>query len=174
MGIILNSEQKAFIVRLYARFDGTGEVCRAFRERYGLDLPTQQAVHYNAAGPSYQGAPKWRELFHAERKAFLENVDAIGIANKTVRIQRLEYLCALALSRKNIKLASELMEQAAKEMGEVFTNRREVKSDVRSVTATMTTDELRREILSDLNKLGVEAPPALQIGVVRDDDGTKH
>ena len=69
------------------------------------------------------------------------------------------------------------MEQAAKEMGEVFTNKREIKSDVRSVTATMTTDELRNEILSDLNKLGIEPPATLQIGLVRDkdkDDGTKH
>ncbi len=114
-------------------------------------------------------AERWKELFHQDRKRFLDNVDSIGIANKTVRIQRLEYLCTLALQRKNVKLAAELMEQAAKEMGEVFTNRREVKSDVRSVTATMTTDQLRQEILKDLNSLGIEP---LQIGVVK--DGTEH
>lgn len=172
MGFRLNSEQKVFIVTSYARFDGTTEILRSFREKYGVDLPNQQVVHYNVGTASCQCSPKLQELFHASRKAFLGNVDAIGIANKTVRIQRLEYLCSLALSRKNVKLAAELMEQAAKEMGEVFTNRREVKSDVRSVTATMTTDQLRQEILKDLNTLGIEAPK-LQIGVVKD-DGTKH
>jgi hypothetical protein len=60
---------------------------------------------------------------------FLASVGSIGIAQKTVRLQRLEQLCLLALQRKNMKLAAELMEQAAKEMGEVFTNRREVKSE---------------------------------------------
>ena len=170
MGFRLNSEQKHFIVTSYARFDGTGEVCRTFKEKFGVDLPQAQAIHYNVAGASCMCAQRWKDLFYAVRKAFLENVDAIGIANKTVRIQRLEYLCTLALGRKNVKLAAELMEQAAKEMGEVFTNRREVKSDVRSVTATMTTDQLRQEILKDLNSLGIEP---LQIGVVKD-DGTKH
>ena len=88
-------------------------------------------------------------------------------------VRTLHKLCAIAMERKNIKLACEILEQAAKEMGEVFTNRREVKSDVRSVTATMTTDQLRQEILKDLNTLGIEAPAKLQIGVVKD-DGTKH
>jgi hypothetical protein len=173
MGRKLNLEQKAFIVTAYARFEGTAEIIRSFRERYDLELTHAQANHYNVPGASCNCAPKWKELFQSVRKSFLDNVDAIGIANKTVRIQRLEYLCSLALTRKNVKLAAELMEQAAKEMGEVFTNRREVKSDVRSVTATMTTDELRQEILKDLNSLGIEAPATLQIGVVKDDD-TKH
>ena len=171
MGLVLNTEQKVFIVTAYARFEGTAEIIRSFRERFAAELTHSQANHYNVIGASCNCAPKWKDLFYEERKRFLDNVDAIGIANKTVRIQRLEYLCSLALSRKNVKLAAELMEQAAKEMGEVFTNRREVKSDVRSVTATMTTDQLRQEILKDLNTLGIEAP--LQIGVVKD-DGTKH
>ncbi len=169
MGLRLNSEQKAFIITAYARYDGLAEVCRAFKEEYGVDLPKPHALAYNAGGPRYRGAAKWRELFERERKHFLDNVGHIGIAQKAVRIQRLEALCAIALQRKNVKLAAELMEQAAKEMGEVFTNRREVKSDVRSVTATMTTDQLRQEILKDLNSLGIEP---LQIGVVK--DGTEH
>jgi hypothetical protein len=74
---------------------------------------------------------------------------------------RLEKLCVIAMERKNVKLAAEIMEQAAKEMGELFTNRREVKSENKSITAHMTTEELRQDILSDLNKLGLEAPPAL-------------
>jgi hypothetical protein len=78
---------------------------------------------------NFRAAQKWKTLFESERTAFLASVGSIGIAQKTVRLQRLEQLCLLALQRKNMKLAAELMEQAAKEMGEVFTNRREVKSE---------------------------------------------
>jgi len=179
MGLTLNHEQKDFIVRSFARFEGCPEVCRSFLDKYGIELPAARAHKYNCAGPHFVGAKKWRQVFDAERKHFLENVQDIGIANKTVRIKRLEALCALAITRKNVKLAAELMEQAAKEMGEVFTNKREIKSDVRSLTATMTTDELRNEILADLKALGVDAPAALtkaeplQIGVVREKDKDK-
>jgi hypothetical protein len=147
----------------------------SFKDKYGIDLPSPRAANYNCGGPSFHGARKWHELFLAERKRFLESTQDIGIANKTYRIQELHKLCVIAIGRKNVKLAAELMEQAAKEMGEVFTNKREIKSDVRSLTATMTTDELRNEILQDLKALGVEAPaalsgPPLQIGVVREKD----
>jgi hypothetical protein len=170
---VLTNEQKAFIVSAFARFDGVAEVCRSFKEQYGSEITKSHALAYNPGGANYRGAPKWHDLFERERKAFLDNVNSIGISNKTVRIHRLEQLCVIALSRRNVKLAAEIMEQAAKEMGEVFTNRREVKSDVRSVTATMTTEELRKEILSDLKQLGVEAPPALLTGP-GPRDGTTH
>lgn len=172
MGLVLNSEQKVFIVTAYARFEGTAEIIRSFRERWDAELTHSQCNHYNVIGASCNCAPKWKEVFHAERKRFLANVEDIGIANKTFRLHSLSALHAMAMKRNNVKLAQEILEQAAKEMGEVFTNRREVKSDVRSVTATMTTDQLRQEILKDLNTLGIEAPQ-LQIGVVKD-DGTKH
>jgi hypothetical protein len=180
MGLTLNDEQKAFIVRAYARFTGTTEICRLFQEEYNVELPSPRAAKYNCGGPSFTGAKKWQQLFLAERKRFLESTQDIGIANKTYRMQELHKLCVIAIGRKNVKLAAELMEQAAKEMGEVFTNKREIRADTRTITATMTTDELRNEILKDLQALGVDAPASLtgqsaplQIGVVRDKDKDK-
>src|SRR6202171_6214372 len=159
MGLTLNDEQKAFIVKAFARFEGAREVCASFHEKYNVELSTVRAHKYNCGGPSFTGAKKWRELFEAERRHFLENVQSIGIANKTYRIQELHKLCVIAIGRENVKLAAELMEQAAKEMGEVFTNKREIRAETKSITATMTTEELRQEILNDLKTLGVEAPP---------------
>ena len=168
----LTTEQKVFVVKGFARYLTVADVVAGLKEKFNAVIPGHQLAAYNPDNVSFRAAKKWRELFHAERKAFLTNVDAIGIANKSFRLQSLAQLHAIAMSRKNVKQATEILEQAAKEMGEVFTNRREVKSDVRSVTATMTTDQLRQEILKDLNTLGIEAPK-LQIGVVKD-DGTKH
>jgi hypothetical protein len=163
----LSNEQKAYIVSAFARFEGVAEVCRSFKDEFGLDLPKPHALAYNPGGVKYRGARKWHDLFERERKSFLDNVNSIGIANKTYRLQELHKLCLVAIGRKNIKLACEILEQAAKEMGEVFTNRREVKSENKSITAHMTTEELRQNILSDLNKLGVEAPAALVPGLGR-------
>jgi hypothetical protein len=146
-------------------------VCRSFKDEFGLDLPKPHALAYNPGGANYRGSPKWHDLFDRERRSFLDNVSAIGIANKTVRIRRLGQLCVIAMERRNVKLAADLMEQAAKEMGEVFTNRREVKSENKSITATMTIEELRAQIMKDLNTLGIEAPKYL--GLVKDDE-TKH
>jgi hypothetical protein len=111
-------------------------------------------------------------LFERERKAFLDNVSAIGIANKSFRLQTLHKLCMIAMERKNVKQAAELMEQAAKEMGEVFTNRREVKSESKVSMSHLTTEELRNEIISDLAKLGVDATGLALPGL--SPDGTKH
>jgi hypothetical protein len=169
---VLSNEQKAYIISAFARFDGVAEVCRSFKDEYGLDLPKPHALAYNPGGTKYRGAPKWHDLFERERKSFLANVNSIGIANKTVRMQRLERLCVIAMERKNVKLAAELMEQAAKEMGEIFTNRREVKSESKVSMSHMTTEELRNEIISDLAKLGVDATGLALPGL--DPDKTKH
>jgi hypothetical protein len=121
-----------------------------------VEASKPHALAYNPGGPNYRGAPKWRTLFDAERKRFLEDVGNIGIAQKAVRLQRLEKLCTIALERRNVKLAAEVLEQAAKEMGEVFTNRREVRSESKVQTSHLTTEELRQEIIHDLGKLGVD------------------
>jgi hypothetical protein len=170
---VLTNEQKVFVVSGFARFEGVAEVCRSFKDEYGLDLSKPHALAYNPSGANYRGAQKWRDLFERERKTFLDNVSAIGIANKSFRLQSLHKLCAIAMERKNIKLAAEIMEQAAKEMGEVFTNRREVKSENKSITAHMTTDELRNEIINDLGKLGVDAA-GLAVPGVGSRDKTQH
>jgi hypothetical protein len=175
----LGGEHKAFVIRCFARFEPVADVVRSLKAEFGIDVPAAQLYAYHPDNVDYRAAKRWKELFQAERKAFLENVQSIGIANKTYRIAELHKLCVVAIGRKNVKLAAELMEQAAKEMGEVFTNKREIKSDVRSLTATMTTDELRNEILADLKALGVDAPASLappaplQVGVVRDKDKDK-
>jgi hypothetical protein len=157
----LTNEQKALVVSAFARLEGVAEVCRLFKEQYGAEITKSHALSYNPGRAHYRSSPKWHDLFDRERKSFLNNVSSIGIANKAFRIQQLHKLCAIAMKRNNIKLAAEILEQAAKEMGEVFTNRREVKSENKSITATMTTEELRQEILNDLKQLGVDTPPAL-------------
>ena len=149
----LTSEHKAFVIRGFARYETVPEITRGLKETFGIEVGTHQLYGYHPDSINFRVSKQWLELFHRERKAFLDNVEPIGIANKTFRLQELHKNYALAMGRKNTTLACEILEQAAKEMGEVFTNKREIKSDVRSLTATMTTDELRNEILADLKAL---------------------
>jgi hypothetical protein len=169
----LTTDQKVFIVSSFARYHSVSDVVRDLKERFGVDVEGAQLYGYHPDNANFRAAQKWKTLFESERKKFLDNVGSIGIAQKTVRLQRLEHLCVLALQRKNVKLAAELMEQAAKEMGEVFSNRREVRAESRSITATMTTEELRNEIINDLGKLGVDAAGLAVPGLGLRDD-TKH
>jgi hypothetical protein len=170
---VLNNEQKAFIVGAFARFEGVAEVCRSFKDEYGLELPKPHALAYNPGGEKYRGAPKWRELFQAERKRFTEGVNNIGIALKAVRLQKLDKLCTIAMERRNVKLACDVLEQAAKEMGEVFTNRRELKSESKVNMSHMTTEELRQGIIKDLGTLGVDASALAMPGFGPHED-TEH
>jgi hypothetical protein len=154
----LTPEHKAFVIKRFARYEAVSDVVIALKTEYGITVTASQLYAYHPDSVGYRSAQKWRELFYAERKAFLEGIDSIGISQKTYRLQSLHTLHAVAMRRNNVALAAQLMEQAAKEMGEVFTNRREVRAETRSITATMTTEELRQEILNDLKVLGVEAP----------------
>jgi hypothetical protein len=80
---------------------------------------TRRASHF-AAGD------KWREIFAAAREDYLTNVKAVPIANQGFRLQLLSEGIEAARKSKNWKLVAELTEQAAKEVGGVLTNSREL------------------------------------------------
>src|SRR5690606_36425432 len=69
---------------------------------------------------------KLKDTFEVRRKKFLEEVSDIPGANQAYRLRQLHRMANEAMRRKNIVLAASLMEQAAKEMGGMFTNKREL------------------------------------------------
>ena len=94
----------------------------------------QQTVNSRQTASAYdpnkaQGkglAQEWRDLFDECRKRFNENLLDIPIANKAYRLNMLDRMARDAEKSKNRPLAAALAEQAAKEMGEVFTNKQKV------------------------------------------------
>lgn len=124
---ILTEDVKAFIVNALACFDTPQQVAEAVKAEFGLTVTRQ---HCQAYDPSKSmGAKlgkKWREIFNATRRAFLEDQAMIPIANKNFRLRALDRLYQAAASRGNVALAAQLLEQAAKESGGAFTNRREM------------------------------------------------
>ena len=123
----LTQEVKVFIVTRLACFDGVQEVMKAVREEFKLDVSRQQVQFYDPTSKAGERlGDKMKELFHEQRKRFLEDTSAIPIANKAVRLRMLQRLADDAASKKNAALTASLLEQAAKEVGDSFSNRQKV------------------------------------------------
>jgi hypothetical protein len=119
----LTEEQKTFIVRRLACFRSPTEVCLDVEEEFGVQLTRDHVRTYNPL--QVQVSKKWAVLFEATRKAFVEEVGQEGIAHQSFRLRELADLYRRAKNRKNDVLAAQLLEQAAKEAGGAFTNRRD-------------------------------------------------
>ena len=124
----LDDDQRTFIVKALACFDTPTKVVAAVKEEFGIDIERQQVHSYDPtkAIGARQLKDKWKVLFHKTRKAFLEDTSDIAISHRSSRIRRLDRMSEKAESSGNLVLAASLMEQAAKEMGESYTNRREI------------------------------------------------
>jgi hypothetical protein len=154
----LTHEQRAFIVGKLAQFATVGEVVRAFKENFGTEITAQLVAHYDVSCRGYNNGRKWKALFDQERATFLDEVARIGISHRTVRLKRLEDLWGRAVAAGNLGLAASFLEQAAKEVGGLYTSRREVEANVSMRYEDKTTEELKQEILQEMMELGLIGP----------------
>lgn len=126
----LTDEHKRFIVQRLAMYDTPTMVRRAVQESYGIDVPRNQIEGYDPASHRARagsiGKP-WIQLFEATRANFREAIDDVPITNRTFRLRRLQTMHDQAMDKGNHVAAAGFLEQAAKEMGETFTNKREHK-----------------------------------------------
>jgi hypothetical protein len=124
---VLPTEIKAFIVQGLACFDTPTQVAQAVKQEFNFEVSRQQVAQHDptkVAGRTL--ASKWVSLFEDTRKRFRDEVADIPIANKAVRLRALDRMVTKAEGMKNMALAAQLMEQAAKEMGGAYTNRQQV------------------------------------------------
>lgn len=120
----LKLEQKVFIVQRLACFESPAVIIKAVKEEYGITINAQQLQAYDPSKVNGQALSKsLRKLFEDTRKLFTEDISSIPIANKAVRLQTLQRMVNAAEERKNLPFAAQLLEQAAKEVGDAYTNR---------------------------------------------------
>ena len=151
----LNTKVKAFIVRGLATYMTPSEVVDAVKQEFdGLEVTRQQVSKYDpdkASGINL--SDKWKQLFVKQRKDFNDEINSIPIANKAYRLAMLDNMARDAFESKNRPLVAQLLEQAAKEVGEVFTNRHKVnhalQGNVNSTTPKPTVIRLTAPALSD-------------------------
>ena len=121
----LTASQKAYIIQRVACFDAPSVVVQAVKEDLGIDVSRQLVETHDpkkAAGKTL--AKKWVKLFEEARAAFLADTADIATSHKQVRIRRLQRMADKAEEMKNYALASTILEQIAKEMGDAYTNKR--------------------------------------------------
>lgn len=117
----LKDEVKAFIVQALACFDKPSQVAASVKEQFKLDVTRQQVECYDPTKYAGRGLnKKWRTLFEDTRDQFRKDSAAIGIANRSARLRLLDRMAEKAEAKGNMALAMQILEQAAKEMGDMY------------------------------------------------------
>ncbi len=144
----LSPEVKAFIVQALACFDTPTQIASQVKQEFGLDISIQQVSSYDPTKAIAKNlGQKWIDLFNATRTRFQTELSDIPIANKAYRLRALNRMMTSAEKMRNMALAASLMEQAAKECGDAYTNKQKVEHSgglaVSSVASVM--DEIGDE-----------------------------
>ncbi|MDT9429876.1 DUF2280 domain-containing protein [Escherichia coli] len=153
----LSPEVKAFIVQALACFDTPTQIASQVKQEFGLDISIQQVSSYDPTKAIAKNlGQKWIDLFNATRKRFQNEIADIPIANKAYRLRVLDRMATRAEGMKNLALTAEIIEQAAKECGDAYTNRHKFEHSGPNggaiQTITMSKDEYksaRQEMMED-------------------------
>ncbi|MDK1749420.1 DUF2280 domain-containing protein [Klebsiella pneumoniae] len=123
----LKGEVKAFIVQSLACFDTPSQVVESVKKEFGLCITRQQVESHDPTKANGRGlAQKWADMFNATRERFQNEISDIPIANKAYRLRVLQRMSTTAENMKNIGMTAQLLEQAAKEVGEAYSNKQKV------------------------------------------------
>lgn len=153
----LKPEVKAYIVQSVACYDAPSVVAESVLKDYGVKITRQQVEQHDPTKVSSKGlAKKWVDMFNATRARFQNEIADIPIANKAYRLRVLDRMATRAEGMKNLAMTAQLMEQAAKEVGDAYTNRQKVEHTGANggpiESTTLTKDEYkkaRQEMLED-------------------------
>lgn len=123
----LSDEVKRYAVQALACYDSPAQVIRDIKQEFGVVVSPQQLTAYNPDSQAGQRmSKKLKDLFAVTREAFLKDVSTIPIAQQAFRLRALNRLYAQAEKQGNAVVAAQMIEQASKEIGGAFTNRREL------------------------------------------------
>lgn len=146
----LKPDVKAFIIQSLACFDTPTLVVESVQKEFGLKITRQQVESHDPTKVSGKSlAKKWVDLFYTTRERFKTEISDIPIANKAYRLRVLDRMATRTETMKNYALAAQIVEQAAKECGDAYTNKQKVEHSgglaVSSVASVM--DEIGDEDL---------------------------
>lgn len=135
----INDSVKLVIVQALACYDTPTEVSALVKEEFDIDIPRQNIMAYNHGKHAAKDlSKKWVTIFEQTRKEFLKDTASIPIAQQSYRLRELDKLHKKTIRSGNTVLAAQLLEQASKEVGGVFTNKQKV--DHSGVVGTLTAE----------------------------------
>ncbi|MBN3239589.1 DUF2280 domain-containing protein [Pectobacterium versatile] len=125
----LSTDAKAFIVQALACYETPSKVVELVKEEFGLNVTRQQVSAYDPSKAMAKSlSQKWVDLFNATRDRFQRETGDIAISHKAYRLRVLDRMAASAEMMKNYGMTAQLLEQAAKEVGDAYTNKLKVES----------------------------------------------
>ena len=120
----LKPEVRAFIIQELACFETPSQIVESVQKEFKVQVTRQQVASHDPTKVAGKGlAQKWVELFNLTRDRFLNEISDIPIANKAYRLRVLDRMATNAEKMKSYGMTSQLIEQAAKEMGDAYTNK---------------------------------------------------
>ena len=120
----LAPKHKRLIIQRLACHDEPREVVDAVKEVFGLEITRQQVHHYNPENSNGdQLSQELRDLFYETRDRFEKEMDQVPIANRAFRLRELHKNYQQAKRMRALPIQNQILEQAAKEQGELYTNR---------------------------------------------------
>ncbi|EOW2320352.1 MULTISPECIES: DUF2280 domain-containing protein [Klebsiella] len=123
----LKPEVRAFIVQELACFDTPSQIVESVQKEFKVQVTRQQVASHDPTKVAGKGlAQKWVDLFNRTRDRFLNEISDIPIANKAYRLRVLQRMSTTAEGMKNLGMTAQLLEQAAKEVGEAYSNKQKV------------------------------------------------
>lgn len=121
----LTAEIKASIVQALACFDPPSKVAEAVRDKFGVVVSRQSVETYDPTKRAGRDlAKRWKEMFDDARAKFQAATVDIPVANRSYRLRVLGRMAEEAEERGQLVQAMEILEQAAKECGDMYLNRR--------------------------------------------------
>ncbi|MDH0030331.1 MULTISPECIES: DUF2280 domain-containing protein [unclassified Acinetobacter] len=160
----INKKVKLFIVKMLAEFETTTETAKAVKKIFNVDVSQQQCECYDPTKKmGHDLSEELRRLFFEYRRMANDKLEAIPIANKRYRLQLLQGL--VDKYPDNPVLIPKWAEQAAKEMGGLYTNRQEItganggaiqtENSLKGQQPTLTPDELANLTPQELSRLAI-------------------
>lgn len=122
-----SDEVKTYVVQALACFDSPAVVAKAVKAEFDVVISPQAVEAYDPTKRAGRKlSQRFRLLFEETRKTFLEDTATIAISHRAVRLRALQRMAEKAENQGNMVLASSLLKQAAEEVGNAYTNRREL------------------------------------------------
>ncbi|AUV30047.1 DUF2280 domain-containing protein [Escherichia coli] len=139
---------KVMIIQSLACYEPPSRIVELVKQDFGIVVTRQQISAYNPENTMAKNlSQKWVDLFNHTRARFQSEISDIPIANKAYRLRMLDRMANRAEAIKNYALTAQLIEQAAKECGDAYTNKLKVETTgkdggpIRTETTNLTAEE---------------------------------
>lgn len=120
----LSDDARRFVVTELACWQRPSAVAKAVKEQFGITVTRQAIERYNpyrAAGSNL--TPELKTLFDDTRSKFRDERSDIGIYDRIVRMRMLDNAARAFEEMGNYLAMAQILEQAAREEGDSFTNK---------------------------------------------------